>query len=168
MEARQKSAIAIGIILILAGAFFALVNLMPGLQMQVAQLWPLIVVGVGVLLFVIGLVTGVPDLAVPACIVAGIGGILYFQSVYGMLESWAYAWTLIPGFVGVGIILAAVTGGGNRYSVRRGLNVILTSLILFTIFGAVFGAFNGVGVYWPLLLVAAGILVLIRSLFRHE
>ncbi len=81
METRQKSAVAIGVFLILAGAFFALVNLVPDLQAQVADLWPLIIVGVGVLLFVIGLITGVPDMAVPACIVAGIGGILYFQNM---------------------------------------------------------------------------------------
>lgn len=167
METRQKSAIAIGVILILAGVFFAITNLVPGLQAQISYMWPLIIVGVGVLLFVIGLITGVPDMAVPACIVAGIGGILYFQAVYGMFESWAYAWTLIPGFVGVGIILASVTGGGNRYSVRRGLNVILTSLILFTIFGAIFGAFTATGIYWPLLLVAAGILILLRPLFNR-
>lgn len=167
MESRQKSAIAIGVFLILAGAFFAIVNLVPALQFQAAELWPLIVVGTGVLLFVIGLVTGVPDMAIPACIVTGIGGILYFQNAYDMFASWTYAWTLIPGFVGVGIILASVTGGGNRYSVRRGLNVILTSLILFAIFGAIFGAFNATGVYWPLLLVAAGILILIRPLLNR-
>ena len=167
MESRQKSAIAIGVFLILAGAFFAIVNLVPSLQFQASEFWPLIVVGTGVLLFVIGLVTGVPDMAIPACIVAGIGGILYFQNAYDMFASWTYAWTLIPGFVGVGIILASVTGGGNRYTVRRGLNVILTSLILFAIFGAIFGAFNATGVYWPLLLVAAGILILIRPLLNR-
>ncbi len=167
METRQKSAVAIGVFLILAGAFFALVNLVPDLQAQIADLWPLIVVGVGVLLFVIGLITGVPDMAVPACIVAGIGGILYFQNMFDMFASWTYAWTLIPGFVGVGIILASVTGGGNRYSVRRGLNVILTSLILFAIFGAIFGAFTATGIYWPLLLVAAGILILLRPLLNR-
>jgi hypothetical protein len=167
MDTRQKSAVAVGVVLILVGVLFAVINLVPELQLQVADLWPLIIVGVGVVLFVIGLVTRVPDLAVPACIVAGIGGILYFQNTYDMFQSWTYAWTLIPGFVGVGIILASVTGGGNRYSVRRGLNVILTSLILFAIFGAIFGAFNSTGVYWPLLLVAAGVLILIRPLFNR-
>jgi len=167
MDTRQKSTITVGVILILVGVLFALVNLVPELQPQVADLWPLIIIGVGVLLFVIGLITGVPDMAVPACIVAGIGGILYFQNAYDMFESWAYAWTLIPGFVGVGIILASVTGGKNRYSVRRGLNAILTSLILFAIFGAIFGAFTSTGIYWPLLLVAAGILILLRPLFNR-
>ncbi len=35
METRQKSAVAIGVVLILAGVFFALVNLVPGLQSQI-------------------------------------------------------------------------------------------------------------------------------------
>jgi len=164
---RDRIISGIGAALILVGVLFAVINLIPELQPQVENLWPLIIVGVGVVLFVIGLVTQVPDLAVPACIVAGIGGILYFQNTYDMFQSWTYAWTLIPGFVGVGIILASVTGGGNRYSVRRGLNVILTSLILFAIFGAIFGAFNSTGVYWPLLLVAAGVLILLRPLFNR-
>jgi hypothetical protein len=43
-------------------------------------------------------------MAVAACIIGGIGGILYWQSYTGDWASWAYVWTLIPGFSGIGII----------------------------------------------------------------
>ena len=37
---------------------------------------------------------------------------------------------------------------------------------MFVIFGAFFGAFKMLGNYWPLLLVAAGVLLGIRSLIK--
>jgi len=124
--------------MILLGAWFLAGQLVPGLQAWFA--WPLTIVGVGVLLLIIGLLTGVPGLAVPACIVGGIGGLLYWQDATGNWESWAYAWALIPGFVGVGGVLAGLLGGEGRQAVRGGGTLILISLILFAIFGSFFGA----------------------------
>jgi hypothetical protein len=46
------------------------------------------------------------------------------------------------------------------------LDTIGTSLILFVVFGAFFGAFKNLGPYWPLLLVAAGILIALRTLIK--
>jgi len=126
--------------------------------------WPWIVVGVGVFLLVLGLLVGAPDLAVPACIVGGIGGLLSWQSVTGNWESWAYVWTLIPGFVGVGIMLAGLLGGKFRQAVRDGGGMVLTSLVLFAIFGSLFGALGWMGNYWPVLLILLGLLLLVRTL----
>jgi hypothetical protein len=96
-----------------------------------------VVIAGGVVLL-IGLLVGAPGMAVPACIVAGIGGILYYQNATGDWGSWAYVWSLIPGFVGVGTILAGLLGQDFRQSVRSGLNLILISLIMFLFFAAVF------------------------------
>ena len=169
MDARKKSTLAVGVVLILLGAFFAAINLFPGLNLTIGSLWPLIIVAIGLALFVLGLVLGVPDLSVPACIVAGIGCILYYQDAIAHdYSSWSYIWALIPGFVGLGIILASLTGGKNRYSVREGLSVMLSSAVLFFIFGSFFGAFGALGVYWPLVLVAAGLLIIFRSLLHRK
>jgi hypothetical protein len=105
-------------------------------------------------------------MAVPACIVGGIGGLLYWQNATGNWESWAYAWTLIPGFVGVGIVLSGLLGGDTQQSVRGGAWLILISLVLFTIFGSFLGGLGLLGPYWPVLLIALGLLVLVRSFFR--
>jgi hypothetical protein len=168
MEHRVRSSLAAGLVLVLLGVWFLIMQFVPGLQIYTALSWPLIIVGVGVILLVIGLFTGVPSMAVPACIVGGIGGLLYWQNVTGNWESWAYTWTLIPGFVGVGTVLASLLGGESRQGVRGGVWLILISLLLFAAFGSFFGALGLVGSYWPLLLIALGILIFVRSLFQFR
>jgi hypothetical protein len=44
--------------------------------------------------------------------------------------------------------------------------LIFTSVVLFTISAALWGAIGTVGTYWPLLMVALGALLLLRPLFR--
>jgi len=130
--------------------------------------WPWTIIGVGALLLLLGLLTGAPGLAVPACIVGGIGGLLYWQNTTGNWESWAYAWALIPGFVGVGIVLAGLLSGEARKGMREGSGLILISLILFAVFGSFFGALGMAGSYWPVLLILLGLLMLVRALFRSR
>jgi hypothetical protein len=166
MNRRRRSSLAGGLVLILLGAWFLVAQWVPGLQVWLS--WPLIIVGVGALLLIIGLLTGVPAMAVPACIVGGIGGLLYWQNATQNWESWAYAWVLIPGFVGVGIVLSGLLGGEARQSVRGGGWLILISLVLFTVFGSLFGAPGLLGPYWPVLLILLGLLVLVRPLFRSR
>ena len=166
MNRSRRSGLAGGLILILLGAWFLAVQFMPGLQAWFS--WPWIIIGVGVVMLLIGLLSGVPDLAVPACIIGGIGGLLYWQNATGNWDSWSYAWSLIPGFVGVGIILSGLFGGKVLKSLREGGNLILISLILFVIFAAFLGGPNLLGDYWPVLLILLGLWVLIRSLFRSR
>jgi hypothetical protein len=128
--------------------------------------WPLIVVAVGVGLFVMGLIVGAPGMATPACIVAGIGGILYWQNLTGAWFSWTYAWALIPGFVGIGMILAALLGEGGWSQAGKGAEMILVSLVLFLIFGSLFGGITGLGPYWPALLILVGGVQLVRRVLR--
>ena len=95
-----------------AGLLFLAGQLFPGMFGRIGPFtWPVIVVGVGVFLFVLGLITGNPGMSVPACVVGGIGLLLYWQNATGNFASWAYAWTLIPGFVGVGVILEGLLAG---------------------------------------------------------
>ncbi|MBC7228019.1 MAG: hypothetical protein H5T61_12450 [Thermoflexales bacterium] len=140
MEKRARTQLALGLFLILVAAFLAALRFYPSLRALIPSFaWPMWVVIAGGIILLIGLLVGAPGMAVPACIVAGIGGILYYQNATGDWESWTYAWTLIPGFVGVGTILAGLLGQDFRQSVRGGLNLILTSAILFLVFAAIFG-----------------------------
>jgi len=164
MDVHRRSNLALGVILILLGGIFLLTRLVPGLELDS---WPWIVIGVGVMLALVGLLAGVPDMAVPGCIVGGIGGILYYQKLTGDWASWSYMWALIPVFVGVGTLLAALLGGKSRGAVREGFRTLLVGLVLFAVFGSFFGAFSILGAYWPLLLVAAGILILLEGLFKR-
>jgi hypothetical protein len=166
MDSQRRSSLAGGLVLVLLGALFLAVQWVPGLQLWFS--WPLIIIGIGVLLLIVGLLTGVPAMAIPACIVGGIGGLLYWQNATGNWESWAYAWALIPGFVGVGMVLSGLLGGDTRQTVRGGAWLILISLVLFAVFASFFGALGLVGSYWPVLLIGLGLLVLAQSLFRSR
>ena len=103
MEKRARSAIASGAILVALGVLLLVARLVPGFWGDLT--WPFIVIGVGVLLLVLAVATGNAGLAVPGCIVGGIGLILWWQNTNNQWETWAYAWTLIPGFVGVGALV---------------------------------------------------------------
>lgn len=168
MNRSQRSSLAVGVILVLVGVYFILANMVPQFNqwLNITYSWPTIILAVAAGLLVLGLIVGAPDMAVPAMIVGGIGGILYYQNISGNWGSWAYMWALIPGFSGVGMILAHALGARDRYSLGSALDTIGTSLVLFIIFGAFFGAFKAFGNYWPLLLVAAGILIGLRTLLR--
>lgn len=168
MNNNRRSSLTLGVILVVLGGIFIAANLIPSVAVVFQQMntWPMIIEAVALGLLLLGLVIRVPDMAVPATIVAGIGGILWYQNLTGDWKSWAYIWALIPGFVGVGMLLAKVLGGWDRYNAADALSIIGTSLILFIIFGAFFGGFTWLGPYWPLLLIAAGILIAIRSFIR--
>lgn len=168
MDRTKRSTLAVGILLVLVGAYFIVANLVPAFNawLNITMSWPLIIIAVGAGLLVLGLLVGAPEMAIPAVIVAGIGGILYYQNLSGNWGSWSYLWTLIPGFSGVGMLLANILGAKSEHNLRSALDTIGTSIVMFVIFGAFFGAFKMLGDYWPLLLVAAGVLLGIRSFIK--
>ena len=157
----KRSSTIVGIILILVGLLFLLVHLFPGLSLNldISQQWPLIIVSIGVLLL-ISAMFGTPTLAVPGSTLSGIGGILYVQSLTNSWSSWTYVWALIPGFVGIGLLLAGLLGHQRRTSWREGSKLIVLSLFLFAIFGAFFSGFGGLARFWPLLLIFLGLRML--------
>ena len=166
---RQRSNTILGVLLILAGAVFLAQQFYPSLPVwrYFTFSWPWYVVGVGVLLLVLGLLAGAPGMAVPATIVAGIGGLLYWQNATGKWDSWAYAWTLIPGFVGLGIILEGLLGGKFRSGLRAGGSLVVISAILFVVFASFLGGPALLGTYWPVLLILFGVWFIIRGLLRR-
>ena len=74
MEHRRRWNLAAGLLLVLLGAWFLAVQFVPGLDVFGNLSWPLIIIGVGVVLLILGVLAGAPGLAVPACVVGGIGG----------------------------------------------------------------------------------------------
>ena len=165
MERRRLTGVIAGVLLILAGVVALAVQFVPGWEAWAlgALGWPLIVVGVGVALLVIGLLSGVPGMAVPAVIVGGIGGLLYWQNATGNWESWSYAWALIPGFAGVGVVLAGLLQGHLK-EVGAGARLIFISLGLFAVFGSWLGGVGVFGPYWPALLIIFGLVLLVRRI----
>ncbi len=168
MDTKRRSNLGAGLVLILIGVAFLLAQLSPDWYEWIDPVdnWPMIIVGVGLLLLIMGLLSGVPAMAVPACIVGGVGGLLYWQNITNNYASWSYAWALIPGFVGVGVILSGLLGAGIKQSLREGLNLIKISLLMVAIFGSIFGARDFQEPVWPVLLISVGVLYLLQSIFR--
>lgn len=164
MDKRARNRIGLGVFLILLGILFFVQQFIPGLQELIDWSWPMVIISVGVLLLFFGIVNGSPGLAVPAAIVGGIGGLLYWQYLTGNWDSWAYAWTLIPGFVGLGVILQGLLAGRARQGVSGGGGLLLISLALFTIFASAFGSSQIAALLGPVLLILLGLWILIRRL----
>jgi peptidoglycan/LPS O-acetylase OafA/YrhL len=105
--------------------------------------------------------------AVPAAIVAGIGGILYYQDRTGDWESWSFLWTLLPGFVGIGVLLTGLLGEDTRRNIGHGINLLVVSAVLFLVFAALFQRLAFLGPYGPaVLLVLLGLYIIGRGLMR--
>jgi hypothetical protein len=170
MNEQQRSRLVIGLLLILVGGFWLAARIFPGIA-EVINLfsWPVLLVFGGGILLVAGMLAGKPDLAVPACVIAGIGGILYWQNLTGNWTSWAYAWTLLPGFAGAGEILASLFGSDRMGRARKGLHQVIISLILFLVFGTLLGGLRIFGPYWPVLLIIGGLFLLLEAMiFRNR
>ncbi len=168
---QNRSTLFIGVLLILIGAWLVVSRQVPEVRhwLDTNFAWPMWTIGAGLLILLIGLITGTPGMSVPAAIVTGVGGILYYQNATNNFASWSYMWTLIPGFVGVGLILAGLLGEYTRHNISRGLNLIVISAVMFLVFGAIFGGLGILGPNGPaILLIALGVYVLLRGLLRNR
>jgi peptidoglycan/LPS O-acetylase OafA/YrhL len=168
---QNRSNLALGLILLIVGGWLLVTRQVPELQtwMEDNFTWPMWTIGAGALVLLIGLFTNAPGMAVPASIIAGVGGILYYQNETGDFASWSYMWALIPGFVGVGSILAGLLGENTRRNLGHGLRLLVTSAFLFLIFATFFGGLSILGEYGlPIVLILLGVYVLARGFMRGE
>jgi len=168
---QNRSNLFLGVLLILIGAWLVVTRQVPAVQEWLSEnfAWPMWTIGAGLLIFLIGLITGAPGMSVPAAIVAGIGGILYYQNSTNNFGSWSYMWTLIPGFVGVGTILAGLLGEHTRHNIARGLNLLVISAVMFLIFATCLGVVGILGDYGAaVLLILLGLYILVRGFMRNR
>ncbi len=155
MDKRNRTQLILGILLILIGILYVVGQQIPAFK-HLTQLqfeWPFYVIGAGILILVIGLLTGAPHMAIPASLVAGVGGILYYQNLTKDWNSWSFLWALVPGFVGVGYILVAILGENIGPNLLRAVKYLVASAVLFLIFAAIFQRLNILGPYGPAVLL---------------
>jgi len=165
----SRTQLALGIMLVLLGFWFLADRSVPGFHETLGRFaeWPLNLIGIGAALLLLGLVLGAPGMAVPAAIVAGIGGIFVYQERANDYESWSYMWTLIPGFVGIGSMLAGLLGENTRHNLRRGLNLMVISAVLFLAFSSFLGGWGLLAGIGPaVLLILLGLWVLGGAVYR--
>jgi len=166
---QSRSNLVLGVLLILFGGWLVFTRQVPTVQAWLEEnfAWPMWTIGAGLLVLLIGLLTGAPGMAVPASIIAGIGGILYYQNANNDYASWSYMWALIPGFVGVGTILTGLLGENTRRNLGHGLRLLVTSAVLFLVFGTFFGGLSLLGEYGAaVILILLGVYILARGFFR--
>lgn len=168
MNQRTRGQLGCGFALMLFGAWMLALRLFPVFDQWVRRNfdWPVLVIGAGVLMLAFGLLVKTPGMGLPAGIVAGIGGLLYWQNATGNWASWAYAWALIPGFVGLGLVLMSLMQGEAGDTLRSGGWLMVISLVFFFGFGSLFGDSELLGPYWPILLILLGLYLLGQPLLR--
>lgn len=162
MDKRQRAVIGAGGIAILLGVLVIVGSFLPPGSRLVS--WPLIIVGIGAAFLLFAAGTSAVGLVIPGAIVLGLGCLLYVQTLAGWWGSWAFAWALIPGFVGLGLL------GFDRMTrassgVRTTSYILLSvSAVLFLVFAAAIGRHAWAWIVLGAGLVAAGVLVVLRAL----
>jgi hypothetical protein len=167
---KRNNGVVGGVILIILGLLFLAREIFP--EFFEFLDWPFIIIGLGGIFLLWAILSGTGGLAVPGSILVGIGGIFYYQNLTGDWESWAFIWALIPGFVGVGIIISGIIDRNYKEAFSGGLIMLLISGMLFFAFGSAFGLEQEITKYWPVLLILLGVVALVRAMFsgnrRHS
>ena len=163
----KKGNITGGLILILLGAWFLAIQFVPQMKAWAEGSWALSIIGIAAIFLVVSILNNIPGLSIPAFIIGGIVGLLYYQSVTGDWESWAYAWTFIPGFVGLGLLFFSLQAR-DKGTMQAGFILLFISSVLFFVFGSFLGASEQLIQYWPLLLILAGAWSMLRSFFGKK
>ncbi|MBI9046657.1 MAG: hypothetical protein JEZ06_19355 [Anaerolineaceae bacterium] len=171
MAKNEKSGnIAGGIILILIGTMFALYQFAPELMHRLlgdSFPWPLFVITPGIIFLISGVVTRTGGLLIPGTIVTTIGCILLYQNNSGDWVSWVYIWPLMPGAVGLGLFLSSFFRDAESGARKVGLWMFSISITVFVIAMVLFTS-SVMDMFWPLIVIAAGVFILVRSFLQKK
>jgi hypothetical protein len=174
MTKKNRTQFILGLIFLLVAGWLLIDQVKPEWTnwLHVSFSWPIWIILAGAALLLMGLLTGGYDMAVPACIIAGIGGILYYQNTSQDWNSWSYMWALIPGFGGIGNLISAALSGDLKNEGRNALNTILISILLFVVFASIFGGFDFFTTSREIILIIAlfliGLWLILRGIFRKQ
>lgn len=163
MDETKRGSLIAGIGLVLLGALFIVINLLPGIS--ISKTWPAIFFVIAFAFFLPGLAwpesrKGLAALFIPGTILFVLGLIFLFNTLSSNWVVWAFAWTLIPASVGLGMVLAAAYGRWARGAWLVGIWIALISVAVFAVLAAIFGdttlKFIGAGI---ILLMGVGMML---------
>jgi hypothetical protein len=174
-ERRTSSSAAFGAILIIVGLVAFAIQAF-GSQIGVVfgeSGWPLAVIGPGLVLLAAAVVPAPPKglgFAIAGSIVTTIGLILLYQATTDDWQSWAYAWALIPAASGLGMAIYGLALGNGEF-LTRGLRMAAVFGVAFAVglwfFESLFRTGRApldLGVWWPLLVITLGVLIVFNGL----
>jgi hypothetical protein len=174
----RRNPIIAGIVLIMIGAIAWAITAagMDPSQWLGGSGWTLFIFIPGVVLFVGGLLAQdepAVGLTIAGSIIMTIAAMLFAMDRTEHYEAWAYAWTLIPGAAGIGVLIHG-SQAGDRRKVRAGGRLILISLVMFAVgaffFETIFQTGTvpfGVDASWPVVLVVVGVFVIALAFLRE-
>ena len=169
----------LGVLLVLVGLFFVMIEAVGLDWLRVFQLWPYLISGIGLILFMLALIAGGrrgETLVVIGSMMTMVGLLLLYQDRTGRWASWAYAWTLVtPTSIGIGFLIYGFLKGQPELT-RRGLRMAAVGLALFLVFVILFevifnlsGLFPGLTNYLPaLILISIGAVILVVNWARRR
>jgi hypothetical protein len=138
--------------------------------------WTLFIFVPGLVLVVAGLLSrGEPaqGLTIAGFIVMTVAAMLFVMDRTEHYEAWAYAWTLIPGAAGLGVIVHGLRTA-DRGTLGEGARLILIALAMFIVgawfFETIFSTGEvpfGLEGFWPLALIVLGVVVIGFAFLRE-
>jgi hypothetical protein len=131
-------------------------------------LWPLIVVGIGLLFFGRMVTRGksAGRLAIPGSIIVMVGLVMLVQNTFDYWKSWAFCWTLIPVAYGIGMVINGYWSESED-SRRMGWRLVRVGMLFFLLFGVFFVLSDLTrntkiaSILLPLALILAGIFIIL-------
>lgn len=164
---KRKGNIAIATLLIGTGAFYLAIAVSPVVQnfAFTERTWPFQIIVIGLLFFLAGIFSLSPGFFIPASIITGLGGLLYYQNFYNDWNSWSYTWTVILAFIGIGLLLYGIFSRKTK-NIQVGLWMIFISLVLFSIFGFILGNIPYIKYVWPVAVIMLGFFFLYHAIKR--
>jgi hypothetical protein len=168
MHTVDRGSIVTAIFLIVLGGLFLAFSIF---GLTISTTWPLIFFILAAGFFLPSLIwppmrRGLAALFIPGSILLVLGLIFQYNTLTNDWVSWAYAWILLPGSVGLGLALASWVGGWSRDVSVVGVWLLVICIVVFSLFGMLFGS-TVLKIFGPAVFILIGLFLLLRS-FRRK
>jgi len=164
MNTLNRGSIFGAILLIGMGVLFLALEIA---GISISKTWPITFLALGSVCFLPPLLwpslrSGLAAFCIPGAVLLTLGGIFFYNTLSGDWASWSYAWIMLNGGVGLGLVLASWIGGWAREITSIGWWMIVVSAVVFSIFATLFGG-SVLKAAGPVMLILCGAWLLIRS-----
>jgi hypothetical protein len=164
MKTIHRGSVLGAMILIGMGVLFLILELA---GIPLSKTWPIIFLVLGAVCFLPPWLwpshrAGLAAFGIPGGFLLTLGAVLLYNTLSGDWNSWSYAWIMLNGGVGLGIMLAAWIGGWGHEVTAVGWWMFMVCAVVCSIFATVFGG-PVLKSAVPVLLILCGVGLLLRA-----